>query len=364
MKMIRIFATVAAAHLLLATTGAAEQAPVQFISQSVVVTPGMAPDPLTDLEWTLSLSSPGDDNVINHEMMLSMSDYSHEGYFILEDFFGGGFILPFVVDIPPYQDANNNGIEDFFDVSMSVDGIITEGLHGTEDGGADFNVTWYRAAGEMIGGAYIDMPYFELTFEHSFQLMQFDGKFSFDRTGNNLQGTLSVTNVLNPDDYITGPLTVQVVNNDTLNPAATAWTSSLGGPWTIDDNFYDDRYATNFVSFWLLQDGFVLTAEPDYVDWMMVINSQDSNGNGVMDLVEGGGTTGERPTLGIAKTQAGYEISIVGTAGKTYWLEYSSDITAQVWPNHHVVTLIGATQVFTVPADTTGDVYFRLRETP
>lgn len=347
--------------LLLVSASAAETAPVKFISQSVIITAATAEDPLTDLEWTSSLSSFGDERVINNELMLSSSGYTHESYFILEDFFGGGYILPFVLDIPPYTDANNNGIEDFFDITMEVNGIQTEGVHGTEEGGAEFYVTWIRGAGELAGSAIIEFPYFELAFEHTFILMHYEGEFSFQRNVNNLEGTLSLTNNWFMDE-IRGPLSVRVSNPTTLNMTATAWATSVGPQMRIEDDFYDDVYGTNFISFWLVEDGNFGTTGPDYVDWIMAIGSGDADKDGVLDLVDSGGGPVERPSLGISKTQAGYEITITGTSGKTYWLEYTSQISDTTWPNHHVVTLTGTTGAVTLPADATGDVFFRLRE--
>ena len=340
----------------------AETAPVKFISQSVIITSGTAEDPLTDLEWTSELSSFGDERVINNELMLSGTGYTHESYFILEDFFGGGYILPFVLDIPPYADANNNGIEDFFDVSMEVSGIQTEGIHGTPDGeGAEFSATWYRNAGELAGSVTIEFPSFELSFDHTFMLMHYEGEFSFQRNVNNLEGTLSLTNNWFNDE-IRGPLSVRVSNPTTLIMSATAWNTSVGPQMRIEDDFYDDVYGTNFISFWLVEDGNFGTTAPDYVDWVMAIGSGDADKDGVLDLVDSGGGPVERPSLGIAKTQAGYAITITGTAGKTYWLEYTTEITNSAWPDHHVVTLTGSTQVMTVPADATGNAFFRLRE--
>lgn len=344
------------------SSAASEKAPVQFISLSVIIAPGTADDPLTDLPWTLSLSSVGDEHVINNELMLSDSGYSHQGHFVLEDYFETGTIFPFVLDIPPYTDANNDGIEDFFDMNMSVDGVETSGLHPNGGGAEEFTAIWYRTAGDLLGGVTLDFPYLGLRFDHTFYLSHFSGEFTYERTGSNLQGSVALTNLLNADDYITGPLSVRVVNPTTLDMTATAWTSSLGLEMVIEEDFYDDLYKTNFVSFWLVEDGFMLTSQPDYLDWFMVINSGDADGDGVLDLVDTGATPVERPTLGITKTTTGYEISIAGIAGKTYWLEYTSQVTATVWPDHHVVTLTGPTGTFTVPADATGDVFFRLRE--
>lgn len=345
---------------------AAEKAQVQFTSLSVLILPGTAEDPLTDLEWTLELSSLGEPNAINHELMLAFGDhdYSHEGYFILMDPFSvEPIVMPFILDIPPINDVNGNGIDDFFDPTASVDSIETQGVHpNASNGGEPFTATWSRGAGETIGTVTLDFPHFGLRFDHLFQLSHFTGEFSFERDGSELQGTVSLTNVLNVDDRISGPFSVQVVNTNTLNLSATTWNNGAGSDYLIATNFYDGRFGTNFFSYWVMEDGYLGTGQPDYVDWTMVISSGDANGNGVIDLVEGSSPTNERPHLAIAKAPNGYEITITGTAGRTYWLEYTGTVADATWPNHHVVTLTSSTQTITLPPDGSSGLFFRLRE--
>jgi len=347
-------------------TAAAEKAPVQFTSWSVIVTPGTAEDPLTELEWTSSLTSVGDEDVLNNELMVGGPDhpFSHETVLLLEEPFGGGFLMQILLDIPPYADVNNNGIDDFYDLSVAVEGIDSEGVHGDENGDpVPFTAIWYREAGQSVGFVSMSFPAFDLEFSHNFYIFQYSGEFTYDRSGNNLVGTLAATNIVNPDDWFSGPLTVQVVNTNTLSFTADSWDTSLGFDFTILAEDYDGRVGTNFFSNWFLEDGYLTTSEADYVDWFMTISSTDANGNGVLDLVDTGGTPPQRPSLAIRRTAAGFEITITGTSGKTYWLESTSQVsTTTTWPDHQVVTMTSGTQVITVPANNTSNLFFRLRE--
>jgi hypothetical protein len=360
------FSLLVAALVFLTSTSAAEKTPIQFTSYSVQILPAQAEDPLTSLEYTLSLSSANDERNINSELMLAVEDhgFTHETYFVLEDPFSADPLIFWVVlDIPPFADANGNGIDDFYDVSAQVDSIETIGLHPDENGDpVEYTALWIRGPGESVGSVYLDFPYLGMTFGHQFQLVQYNGEFTFDRAGNNLQGTIALTNIANQEDRILGPLTVQVVNTNTLRLSANTWNNGAGVNFQVVTNFFDGHVSTNFLSYWLLEDGYPFNGVTDYVDWMMVISTGDANGNGVLDLVEGGGTPSERPSLSIARNAAGYEVRITGTAGKTYWLEYTSNVAAAAWPDHHVVTMTGTTQNVTLPADTTGDVFYRLRE--
>src|SRR5688572_836056 len=340
---------------------------VQFTSLSVLIAPAVTENPLTDTETTLSLSSTGDDRNLNWELAPATSDhgFSHESFFVMMDeiFFVDPIVFDFVLDIPPYDDINLNGIDDFYDVDAAVNGIETIGLHLNDQGGAEeFTALWYRDAGTTIGLVVIDLPYFGMNFQHIFELVHFNGEYTYTKTGSQLQGNLALTNVVNPEDRISGPLSVAIVDNNKVDLNAVSWSSTLRNNLVIATDIYDGRYKTNFISYVILDDGYAPTPEPDYTDWTMVLISEDANANGVMDLVEGGGTEPQRPSLAIRQTATGFEISITGTAGKRYWLEYTTTVTSAAWPNHHEVTLTGPTQVFSLPADTTGDVFFRLRE--
>ncbi|HEX7862541.1 MAG TPA: hypothetical protein VF773_19560 [Verrucomicrobiae bacterium] len=344
---------------------AAEKAAVTLTSYSVQILPSEVEDDF-GVEWDLALSSVGNHRALNSELRLPESDrgYTHESWFVMDSLF---LVQPMVfevlLDIPATEDSNGNGIPDFYDPAVAIDATTT-GLHPDDEGGVqEFTAYWVRGVGEMIGSVYFEMPYFDLTFGHQFNLLHYAGEYSYDRTGNNLQGSIALTNVWNEEDRVLGPLSVEVVNTNTLRLTANQWNNGAGVDYVVVNNTFDDRYVTNFFSDFLLQDGYPLNGITDYVDWFMVISSQDANGNGILDLVETGGSQpGVRPTLSITKTATGFQVTLAGTAGKSYRLESTSDVTAANWPNQHQVTMNGATGVANITTDTTGDVFFRARE--
>ena len=351
----------------LAHTGiAAEKTPVTFTSYSVQVLPAVAEDEF-GLEWTLGLSSAGDDRQINSELMLATAPhgFTHETWFVMNNdiFLIEPMVFEALLDIPALEDANGNGIFDFFDPSMEVN-AETSGIHPNEEGDPEeFTAIWTRGVGEVTGSVYFDMPYFGLTFGHQFYLVHYNGEYTYDRSGSTLQGNLALTNAANTEDRILGPLTVQVQSTNTLKLTATAWNNGSGTTFNVLTNWFEDLYATNFLADFLLEDGYPLNGVTDYLDWFMVISTGDANNNGILDLVDtGGGQPGVRPTLGITKTATGYQVTVTGTAGKSYRLESTSDVTATNWPNQHSVIMSGATGTATITADLTGDVFFRAVE--
>ena len=344
----------------------AETASVEFTSLSVQILPASATDGI-GLDWTLEMSSVGDPSSVNHELMLATQDhgFSHEGFFIFENPFEfEKFAVPFVLDIPPIADVNENGIEDFFEAPIPVEDVRTQGLHpDAANRPVSFTATWTRAAGESFGTVVIDLPSLGLTFQHTFQLLRYVGEFSFQRTNNLLQGSLSITNVLEPLDITRGPLSIQVVNTNTLTYSATNWTNLNAATYTIVTNIEIDVVRTNFVSYWLLEEGYAPTSEFDYVDWIMIVSSGDTNNNGRPDLTEGISTPpGDRPRLELVRLPGGsFEITIQGTPGQTYTLENANAVTGATWQTSQTITLTTATQKITI-SGTGSNRYFRLRQ--
>src|SRR5688572_12647163 len=178
---------------------APEKVPIEFTSLSVQILPSTAQDSI-GFDWDMSLSSIGDENSINHELMLATENhgYSHEGYFIFENPFEfEPFPMPFILDVPPFADVDDDGIDDFYDVSRSVDSIRTQGQHpDASERPVAFTATWTRAEGDSTGSVVLDLPHMGLTFQATFQFLRYTGEFSFERENNLRRGFFSLTNAL------------------------------------------------------------------------------------------------------------------------------------------------------------------------
>ena len=344
---------------------APEKIPIEFTSLSVQILPSTAQDSI-GFDWNMSLSSIGDENSINHELMLATEDhgFSHEGYFIFENPIEfEPFAVPFVLDVPPFADVDDDGIDDFYDVSRSVDGIRTQGQHpDANNRPVNFTATWTRTAGDSTGSVVLDLSSLGLTFQASFQLLRYTGEFSFERESNVRRGFFSLTNALELQDIITGDLSVRVINTNTLSYSTTRWTNSGAAVYTIFTNLDLGLNRSNYVSYWLLEDGYASTGDFDYVDWIMFLSSSDANGNGQLDFTEGAINPTERPTLELVRLPSGsLEITVRGTPGQTYTLEFSNTITGETWQTSQTVTLTSGTQAITIPGAGSRR-FFRLRQ--
>jgi hypothetical protein len=339
----------------------AETVSLQLINLSPMIFPATARS--LGLDFNLSISSLPDAQTVNWELAPATQNhgFTHEGFFILTDpsFFEPS-IFPFVLNVPRFADVNTNGVYDFFDPRAAVENQTTQGRHPTASGGAaNFTARWNRAGGESTGTVVMDLPEFGLRFTHAFNLLHFEGQFTFTREGTNLNGTVTLTNVFSNDDTITGPLDLRIQNNQTLLYSAGSWTPAAGGNYTFSPLDTLDAASTNFISLLSLGDGFLSTAEADYLDWFLIVNSADANRNGILDLVEGGAET--RPTLEIVKGNNGIEITIHGTTGKTYQLEAVANIDSVAWQLLQSVTLAAATRTITLPPEG-GRRFFRVRQ--
>jgi hypothetical protein len=279
---------------------------VELISLSPRISPATAEDPFTGLEWGLSISSLTDLNNPNGELSLADDSipYTHQGNFFVQDpQTSETFGLPFVLDVPLFADVNGNGIWDFFDPEVEIANVQTEGRHpDTSGGGADFTATWNRAAGSTTGTVRIDLPFFGLSFTHTFEILSYSGTFQFAPSTNTLSGTVELTNNAAAEDRLTGPLTLSILDSATLSYSASAWTNADGVEFDYSPVDHLDLSGLNYISLLAFQDGSPATSDPDYLSWLLVVKSADENTNGIPDLVESSPSNGPA-TLQIVKSQ-------------------------------------------------------------
>ena len=343
---------------------AAQSAGVSLVCFSVQIDPATARDPLTGLDWQLSLSSTGNASAPNGELAPADNTvpYSHTSDFVLTD--PTTFepeLLAFAVDVPDQGDKNGNGLGDFFDVSVETPSLKTSGRHDTfpDHKGANFSATWTRIAGQSVGTVVMDLPYFGLKFTHSYTILEYDGQYSYARTNRYISGGVLITNLLNTNDVISGPLSLTITNNNQLGYSDGSWTNNNSATYAYHSIDSLDRADTNYVAFIGFDDGNPGTADADYNLWFLIIHSTDANTNGVLDLVESSAPA-QRPTLEIQATASGVQITAHGPNGGAYLLESTDTFPSTSWIAVQPVSLVGGTQ--TIQLDTSATArFFRLR---
>jgi hypothetical protein len=303
-----------------------------------------------------------DDGSVNGEMTLAAEGvgYSHTGYFILEDLlFGDVYNIPFVVDVPSMGDANGNGIDDFFDSTQAVPATATDGLYQDPASGnaRPFSASWQRDATNNTGLVTISIPDLGLNFNTIFRFYQFDGKFDYTRSGTNLVGQVAFTNLFDPSDTITGPLTLKIQDTNTLTYDEGTWSgiNEFTYEYFPEDNL--DRINLTYLSFIDFADGYWASAEQDFQFWFLAVTSVDANGNDIPDLVETGViVTPNPPSMAAGKSPGAIQITITGTAGQTYELQSAED-PGETWTKVQDVTLADGTASVTLQTSATHQFY-------
>jgi len=320
-------------------------------------------------DYDLSITSL-DDGTMNGEIAPAASDlgFTRTGYFHLEDtIFGGVFDVPFLVDLPLLGDANGNGVDDFFDSAMEVPSQSTDGIYQdpvAPTRAQPFTATWQRDPNSNTGALRISLPQFGADFFMTFHLLEYRGVFEFTRTGTNLVGQTRFTNVFEPTDTITGPLTLKIKDTNTLLYASGTW-SGLGDfkyDFAPEDNL--DLIGLTYVSFLDFADGYSGTSEPDYQFWLLEVISKDANTNSIPDVVESGSVQPVPPTMQAGKGTGGssgsIQVTISGVSGATYQLQGADSING-TWSDLSTVTLSGTSQTISIPISGTKK-FFRLKQ--
>jgi hypothetical protein len=352
----------------MALTARADTLQMEMICLSPQVFPATALS--LGLEYRLSVSAFENPASVNHELATATVEhgFSHEGYFILEDpTTFEPFPLIFVLDIPPYEDADDNGIYDFYDRHWAVENVVTEGRHDNGFGGASaFTATWNRLAGDHAGTVTIDLPLLGLRFHHSFALLNFAGQASYVRDGTKRVVEAALTNLSDAGQGFSGAVTLRAGTA----PAPALRFEALAHTWAgLGETSYRfeldelalSAYGTNFLAFGWFEDGQPATAEADYNAAVMIFQSPDANGNGVPDVLESGSDPLPRSTLKIERISAGVRITATGRPGGTAALESTADLGNGAWTAGQTLVLTNGQAVVTNSVSGAARFY-RLRE--
>ena len=142
--------------------------------------------------------------------------YTHGGIFLLQFPFDPTPVpLPFYLDTP-FADADDNGLIDDFEVSRGISGTTTGVYDDFAFGESPFQATWNRAANSKDGTCRLAFPDLGLTFNHTFEVIEYAGTLSYTNAGANISGTVQMTQVQNADNKLEGTLALTKENANLL----------------------------------------------------------------------------------------------------------------------------------------------------
>lgn len=272
------------------------------------------------------------------------------------------FILRYNIDLPAI-DANNNGILDIFEYSQAVS-AVTHGVYydAEHDEEGTFSITWNKAPEAYDGTFNLRYDFATFNFFHVFQCFEYNALWNPTRTAGRTSGNINLTRNGIEDLILRGPLNIDVTEAGVATVAGATWFDEFNTEWIFTTEGPGRVENGKFVQDIVVADGLPQIGPLDFYHWRLTITDpNDSDSDNLPDLIDptptggGGGTPPIRPTLRIALTANGVQITIEGEAGRTYILERASDPAATVWGNPQNVTSTAANTVVEIarPATST-----------
>ncbi len=341
---------------------AAEPAQVHLHGLSLRFQPAIAR--LFGLEYVLELASFADPDAPNGELspVAGTSDYSHGGVFKMQtpDAFEPLF-FQFVLNAPSFVDANKNLVPDFFEVSQAVNNVKTTGLFDDGQSAANLiNATWSRAADAKDGTCKLNLPDFGLTFNHAFELREFEGRLPFAVNGANILGSVDLKQKLNEAATLGGPIALTRVSADHLRLLTGQWNDAINQEFPYDALDPVSRDKTNYFSLFHFTDGDLNTAYPDYDFYFLLITDpNDTDNDGIPDLSD----TPEvrRPALTLSRQADTVSLKISGEVGRAYEIQQATSLTNPNWTKVQSVTLTTDPQEVPLGKPASSPLFFRVK---
>jgi hypothetical protein len=297
---------------------------------------------------------------------------SHSTYMVLTDKLLDGEDVAFVeMDLPPYQDADNNGYTDFFETAQAISGTSS----GTYDfdflGSGIVQVTWNRAAGSSIGSCTIRLKpnaYTTwITTTHTFEILEWTGKISYAAAESGVNATVHWSQTDSPDITVDGSFsfTRNSINVfDVLDVEEGVWTNLATMaeysffPTTL---YRETDWPTNYYGWVDFVDGTPSSSENDYFSWMLSIDdSNDSDKDGIPDFSDDPFIQPLAPSLRITPQKGGFQLSISGESGRTYIVENCPTLGAG-WTAATNVVMTNQAQSVQLPLPQGSTAFWRLK---
>ncbi|HEX7618624.1 MAG TPA: hypothetical protein VF480_07890, partial [Verrucomicrobiae bacterium] len=223
--MKRLFILTAAGLVLLSTASyGAETARARLYCLSPRFQAATADDSY-GFRWRLDLTtlSSGD----NGELALDFfnSGYTHSTYIDLySELYDETDPGAMAMNVPSGGDANGNGFPDFWEVSQGVNGLTSSGVIQCSGFGINYNLTatWHRNAGSATGTCAITFhdpsnPFNNITFVHSFELIEYTGPLTYTPGSNTISATVNLTQTGNPANTFQGSIAFGKSTADRFN---------------------------------------------------------------------------------------------------------------------------------------------------
>src|SRR5437867_10966651 len=335
---------------------------------------GLAGDITLDLS-TINLENLGDPaSPKNGELKPTDSDPDHSSGFVLYDSLSDEVVLIGRIDLntPDVADVNDNGFDDFFEVSEAGSGAST-GTYTSIINTGPVRATWSRAAGSKDGTYALEFGSGQTslgTYQGTFEILEYVGPLNYTAGSNKVSGAVQLLQTGAADNVLAGPIefTKEPTNRfDELILPHEVWTNASSQTFQISSDFYyferDTRLKTNYYGSVDFKDGDLNTADTDYLYWVLSIDDvNDSDGDGIPDFSDDPGSgTVQRPTVLLSLGNSNLSFTISSTVGRTVEIQEITSLSQTNWATVSSLTLTNDPQVVTLSRPTEGTKFWRLR---
>jgi hypothetical protein len=325
---------------------------------------------------TVNLDSLGDPaSPKNGELAPTFSDPDHFSGFVLYDTLFEDVILVGALELntPDFTDVNDNGFDDFFEVSEAGSGTST-GTYSSFAGTGQLRATWSRAAGSKDGTYTIEFGSGQTslgTYRGAFEILEYTGPLSYTADSNKVSGAVNLIQTGAADNLLAGPIEFTKVSSNRFNELTLrheVWTNASSQTFNISNDvpsfLRDLSLKTNYFGFVEFDDGDPNTAEPDYSIWLMSIDDvNDSNGNGIPDFSDDPGPVVDRlPLLSLSLSSTNLLLSIRPGIGNVYEIQRIDSLSQANWTVVlSQLTVTNDPQTVVLPLPTNAASYWRAR---
>jgi hypothetical protein len=279
------------------------------------------------------------------------------------------------MNVPSGGDANGNGFPDFWEVSQGVNGLTSSGVIQCSGFGINYNLTatWHRNAGSATGTCAITFhdpsnPFNNITFVHSFELIEYTGPLTYTPGLNTVSATVNLTQTGNSANTFQGPIAFGKSAADRFNTLTNqpgTWINAAHQTLAFAREVFsrDPAWPTNYAGYVYFADGDPSTTGPDYQVWVLSIDdTNDANANGIPDFSDDPAVAlpPRAPRLSLAPGATNFWLTISGDVGRTNEIQAMDSLTTTNWQTTLTLTLTNDPQTVSLPLPTNQTKFWRV----
>lgn len=278
------------------------------------------------------------------------------------------------VNLPLGTDANNDGYDDFFEVSQGVSNASSSGNYSTSTYfSGTVSATWNRAAGSASGTCalylYDDLWGSLGTYNCPFTLMEYTGPLTYTPGSNSVSAAVNLAQTGNSANTLRGPIVFTKSSTDPFNTLTNqpgVWTNASSQILSFDNEIFSRQiptWPTNYVGYVYFADGDPSTAAADYQLWVLSINdTNDANANGIPDFSDNPAsvTPPRAPQLSLARGSTNLLLTVSGSVGHTNQILGISSLTSTNWQIAQSFVQTNDPQVVSLPLPSGSPKFWRV----